>query len=53
MPPWQLGGDAAVNPVNRWRGLAGKATLERVRQWVNPFETKEGMGLTTGAAPRW
>jgi hypothetical protein len=52
LDPWRLGGGAAVNPVNWWCGQAGKAALEQVQWWVNPFEAKEGEGLTTGAAPR-
>jgi hypothetical protein len=40
--PWRLGGGAVVNPMNQQREQAGKAALERVRWWVNPFEAKEG-----------
>jgi hypothetical protein len=52
LPPWWLGGGATINPVNRRRGQAGKVALEQVWRLVNPFEAKEGEGLTTGAAPR-
>jgi hypothetical protein len=47
MPPWRLGGNAAVNPVDRRQGQSGEATLERVWRWVNLFEAKKGKGLTT------
>jgi hypothetical protein len=51
LDPLWLSGGAAVNPVN-WRcEQVREATLEHVRRWVNPFETKEGKAPTTGAAP--
>jgi hypothetical protein len=55
LPPWRLGGGAAINLVNRRRGQVGKGALERVRRWVNPFEAKEGEGLGRGlpAPMKW